>query len=74
MPTALITGATGLLGRQVLKAFEDAGWQTVGTGFSRAFGPIRKVDITDARSVAALFNEVKYERLTHLSAEEYKVD
>lgn len=61
MPTALITGATGLLGRQVLKAFEDADWQTVGTGFHRATGPIRKVDITDSGSVAALFDEVKYE-------------
>ncbi|KAJ9644240.1 hypothetical protein H2204_001591 [Knufia peltigerae] len=69
MPTALITGATGLLGRQVLKAFEDADWQTVGTGFHRATGPIRKVDITDSGSVAALFDEVKPDVVVHCAAD-----
>lgn len=60
--TALITGATGLLGRQVLRAFEDAGYLVVGTGFSRASPPrIRKVDIQDASKVEQLFKEVKYE-------------
>lgn len=60
MPSALITGATGLLGRQVFKAFSDAGWQTTGVGFSRASSPIRKVDITHADAVSALFDEIKY--------------
>lgn len=59
MPAALVTGATGLLGRQVLKAFEEAGWQTTGTGFRRAEGAIRKVDIQDDEAVAQLFAEVK---------------
>jgi nucleoside-diphosphate-sugar epimerase len=62
MPSALITGATGLLGRQVFKAFTDAGWQTTGVGFSRASSTIRKVDITDADAVTALLDEVKYVR------------
>lgn len=57
---ALITGATGLLGRQVLKAFEDAGWDAVGTGFSRANPPkIRKVDIQNDDEVTQLLEEVK---------------
>jgi S-adenosylmethionine synthetase len=61
--TALITGATGLLGRQVVKAFERAGYNVVGTGFSRATPPkIRKVDIQDADEVAKLFTETKYEK------------
>jgi len=30
--TVVVTGATGLLGRQCVKAFEGAGWNTVGTG------------------------------------------
>merc|ERR1711939_289569 len=59
MPSALITGATGLLGRQVFKAFSDAGWQTTGVGFSRASDTIRKVDITHADAVSALFDEIK---------------
>ena len=59
MPSALVTGATGLLGRQVLKAFEEAGWQTAGTGFSRASGEIRKLDIQDEEAVTDLFAEIK---------------
>jgi S-adenosylmethionine synthetase len=59
--TALITGATGLLGRQVVKAFERAGYNVVGTGFSRASPPkIRKVDIQNADEITTLFAEVKY--------------
>lgn len=59
--TALITGATGLLGRQVVQAFEAAGYNVVGTGFSRATPPkIRKVDIQNADEINSLFAEVKY--------------
>lgn len=59
MPSALITGASGFLGRQVLKAFSDAGYRATGTGFSRASGPVRKLDIQDAEAVSKLFDEVK---------------
>jgi S-adenosylmethionine synthetase len=58
--TALVTGATGLLGRQVVKAFESAGWSTTGTGFSRGAPPkIVKVDVQDESQVTRLLNEVK---------------
>lgn len=30
--TVVITGATGQLGRQVVKAFEKEGWEVFGTG------------------------------------------
>jgi nucleoside-diphosphate-sugar epimerase len=60
MPSALITGASGFLGRQVLKTFSGSGWEATGTGFSRATGPIRKVDIQDADAVNQLFDQVKY--------------
>ncbi|KAK7888467.1 hypothetical protein LTR67_008813 [Exophiala xenobiotica] len=69
MPSALITGATGLLGRQVFKAFTDAGWQTAGVGFSRASSTIRKVDITDADAVTALLDEVKPDVVVHCAAD-----
>jgi S-adenosylmethionine synthetase len=60
--TALVTGASGLLGRQVVKAFERGGYDVVGTGLSRASPPkIRKVDIQNADEVDTLFAEVKYE-------------
>jgi S-adenosylmethionine synthetase len=58
--SAIITGATGLLGRQVLKFFESAGYNAVGTGFSRATDKIRKVDIQSTDEVEKLFSEVKY--------------
>lgn len=58
--TALITGATGLLGRQVVKAFDDEGWKAIGTGFSRAEPPkVLKVDIQSENEVIQALDEVK---------------
>jgi S-adenosylmethionine synthetase len=57
---ALVTGGTGLLGRQVIKAFENADWQVTGTGFSRASPPkVLKVDIQDETEVAKVLDEVR---------------
>lgn len=57
---ALVTGATGLLGRQVVKAFTKKDWDTKGTGFSRADGiSILKVDLTSATELAKVFNAVE---------------
>ena len=56
----LITGATGLLGRAVVKAFEGEGWEVTGTGNSRAKPPtIRKIELADTEEVERLFEEVK---------------
>ncbi len=58
--TALITGASGFLGRQVLQAFKSAGWKTIGTGFTRANPPaILKVNLTDPAEVSSVLEEVK---------------
>ena len=49
---ALVTGATGLLGRQIIKAFNQAGWKTVGTGFTRADPPtILKANLEDQTAI-----------------------
>ena len=54
----LITGATGLLGRQLLKAFDQAGWKTIGTGFTRARPPsILKVDLDDERAIEQILED-----------------
>ncbi len=59
--TAFVTGATGLLGRQVIRAFDRAGWTVVGTGFSRAKPPsILKVDLEDQDAIEAALDEAKY--------------
>lgn len=58
--TVLVTGATGLLGREVAKAFEWAGWKVVGTGWTRASPPsIIKLDLGDESEIHRVLNEVK---------------
>jgi len=58
---ALITGATGLLGRQVVKEFKRGGWDVVGTGFTRASPPsILKVDLRSEVEVKKVIEDVKY--------------
>ncbi|KAM3068948.1 hypothetical protein ACMFMG_004124 [Clarireedia jacksonii] len=70
--TALITGATGLLGRQVVKAFERENWKAVGTGFSRANPPaILKVDLGSESEVAKTIDEVKPQVVVHCAANRF---
>lgn len=58
--TALVTGATGLLGRQVVKAFEASGWTVKGTGFSRANGTtVLKVDLGSPADVEKALDETR---------------
>lgn len=57
---ALITGATGLLGRQVVKAFQRQDWDVVGTGYTRAKPPaILKLDLGFEADVAKVLEKVK---------------
>ena len=57
---ALITGATGLLGRQVIKAFERGGWKVTGTGYTRASPPsIIKVDLNSTSEIEKVLEDVK---------------
>jgi S-adenosylmethionine synthetase len=57
---ALITGATGLLGRQVTKAFTRAGWKVTGTGYTRASPPsILKLDLNSTSEIEKVLEEVK---------------
>ena len=59
--TALITGATGLLGRQVLDAFKRADWNAVGQGFTRASPPsILKANLEVEEEVEGLLDGVRY--------------
>lgn len=69
--TVLITGATGLLGRQVVKAFSRAGWEVKGTGFSRASLPLLKLDLNSQPDITTALEEIKYaaptSKLLHLT-------
>jgi len=58
--TALVTGATGLLGRQVFKIFKHAGWLTVGQGHTRAVPPtIMKANLENPEEARMLLDEAK---------------
>ena len=58
--TALVTGATGFLGRQVVKAFAGHGWAVKGTGLSRADGvDVLRVDLEDRAEVEGVLEAVR---------------
>lgn len=64
--TALVTGASGLLGRAVTTAFNRKSWSVTGTGLTRANPPaILAVDLSDAAAVAKSLDEVKPSVVVH---------
>lgn len=58
--TVLVTGATGLLGRQIHRAFVRRDWTAKGTGFSRADGTtVLKVDLASELEVEKALDAAK---------------
>lgn len=58
--TVLVTGATGLLGRQILRAFQRKDWNAKGTGLSRADGQtILKLDLSNVAEIEKVLDEVR---------------
>ncbi|KAI5461367.1 hypothetical protein BGZ63DRAFT_414131 [Mariannaea sp. PMI_226] len=75
--TVLVTGATGLLGREVAKTFRLKGWTVKGTGYSRADGvDILKVDLGDKDEVSKVLDSVRPQVIVHCAAQRFpdKVD
>ncbi|KLU82789.1 methionine adenosyltransferase 2 subunit beta [Magnaporthiopsis poae ATCC 64411] len=74
----LITGATGLLGREVVKAFQDRkGWAVTGAAFSRADGvSILKVDLGNEQEITKALDNVRPQVVVHCAANRFpdKVD
>ncbi|WP_372870348.1 dTDP-4-dehydrorhamnose reductase family protein [Shewanella sp.] len=68
MANIMVTGATGLLGRAVMKAL-SASHTVTGTGFSRAAEGILRLDLTDADSTAAAVAEIAPQVIVHCAAE-----
>ncbi|RKF65682.1 Methionine adenosyltransferase 2 subunit beta [Golovinomyces cichoracearum] len=69
--TVFVTGATGLLGRQVVKAFERNNWDVTGCGFSRALSPIIKLDLTNEKEIAKAITLIKPCVVVHCAANRF---
>ncbi|KFY81690.1 hypothetical protein V500_11186 [Pseudogymnoascus sp. VKM F-4518 (FW-2643)] len=70
--TALITGASGLLGRAVTTAFNRKSWSVTGTGLTRANPPaILALDLGDASAVAKTLDDVKPSVVVHCAANRF---
>ena len=66
----LVTGASGLLGRPILKTLKDAGcWKVTGTAFRRPKKYLVKVDLADLDNLPEFLDSIKPEIIIHSAAE-----
>mmetsp|Transcript_24190 Transcript_24190/g.43789 ORF Transcript_24190/g.43789 Transcript_24190/m.43789 type:complete len:343 (+) Transcript_24190:94-1122(+) len=65
----LVTGATGLLGRQVMRVFQERGWKVRGLAFSRATEALVKCDLLDVSQLAYQFKDFCPGIVIHCAAE-----
>ncbi len=66
----LVTGATGLLGRAVVKEFASSGkWEVQGVGNTRAKGEILRVDLLDEDATSKIVESFKPDVILHAAAE-----
>ena len=70
MPSVLVTGASGLLGRAALAAFEAAGWVATGSAWHRVAAPLVAIDLCDATAVRAALT-AKYDLVVNCAAERH---
>ena len=70
--TILVTGATGLLGRALMRALGDHPETiVVGTGLNRASGAIERLDILDADAVEKFTASLRPQVIIHAAAERH---
>ncbi len=65
----IITGASGLLGREVFRLFTEQFPETVGTCFSRTDGVLHKIDLTNSQAVYDFVKSTKPDVIVHCAAE-----
>lgn len=69
MAKVMVTGATGLLGRAVVKQLELMGHEVVATGFSRASERVHKLDLTAPLAVEKFIAREQPQVIVHCAAE-----
>ncbi|KAI9007377.1 RmlD-like substrate binding domain-containing protein [Gaertneriomyces semiglobifer] len=69
VPRVVVTGGSGLLGRAVVKTLKEAGYDVVGTAFSRSGEGLVKLDLTDNDAVTAFIKEQSPRVIVHCAAE-----
>jgi len=67
-PRVLVTGATGLLGRQVMEALGDGVWEVRGLCRTRRSGGLVACDLLEDGAAAAQVEEFRPEVVLHLQA------
>lgn len=69
MESVVVTGASGVLGSAIYKAFETSGYLLLGLANSRTREGLRKLDLTDQTAVEDTLREVKPKYVIHCAAE-----
>lgn len=59
----LVTGASGLLGRAIVKEFESHDWNVVGLAFSRSSPKLKKVDLRNPNEVKETIEKYQVQNL-----------
>ncbi len=65
----LVTGASGLLGREIVKHFIKDGWDVLGLAYSRIDAGLVKVDLKDPIQVKKVFHDYRPNVVVHSAAE-----
>lgn len=65
----IITGASGLLGRALVRVFHAASWEVIGLAHTRAKNDLVQVDLLDTNAVTKLISDTKPNAIIHAAAE-----
>lgn len=65
----VITGASGLLGRELYRHFIDRGWQCLGLAYSRCRGDLVKVDLRNKEEMKKILVDFSPQVVVHAAAE-----
>ena len=65
----MVTGASGVLGRELLNRFRQANWERLGLAFSRARGGLKKVDLRERAEVESVLEDFQPQAVVHAAAE-----